>query len=79
MHSGAEGPGIAYMNNPRAKEALERFAESAAPDFECFKIVGRRLDSLDDHAAYVRDGGCSGIIEVLAAPLEIDGLTGDTP
>jgi len=67
MHSGAEGPGIAYMNNPRAREAMDRFAKSAGSDFECSKIVGRRFESIDDHAEYLRDGGCSKIIKVLAA------------
>jgi len=29
--------------------------------------VGRKFENVADHAGYLRDGGCSKIIEVLAA------------
>ncbi len=35
--------------------------------FECADIVGRRFESIDDHAAFLRDGGCANLIELLAA------------
>jgi len=34
--------------------------------FECSEIVGRRFENIGDHADYLRKGGCSEIIEVLA-------------
>lgn len=40
---------------------------SADFEFECSEIVGRRFENIGDHAGYLRDGGCSEIIEVLAA------------
>jgi hypothetical protein len=33
----------------------------------CAQIVGRRFESVQDHADYVRDGGCAEVIEALAA------------
>lgn len=57
-------------DNPEAQAALERFLESADYEFECEKIVGRKFESVADHAAYVRDGGCSKLIEALANSAE---------
>ncbi len=57
------------FNNPKATDAVERFLESADYEFECTKIVGRRFENVDDHAAYLRAGGCSNIIEALAAQI----------
>ena len=51
---------------PGVLEAIERFTECTDSEFECSKIVGRKFESVGDHARYVRDGGCSKIIEVLA-------------
>ena len=34
---------------------------------ECSAIVGRQFENIADHAAYLRDGGCAEIIELLAA------------
>jgi len=43
------------------------FQSRADFKFECSEIVGRRFENIGDHAGYLRDGGCSEIIEVLAA------------
>jgi hypothetical protein len=51
----------------KAVDAIDRFMNSADFEFECCDIVGRRFEDIDDHAAYLRDGGCSEIIEALAA------------
>ena len=50
----------------RASETIDRFLRSTDFKFECSEIVGRRFESIGDHAAYMRDGGCAEIIEVLA-------------
>ncbi len=55
------------FKNPKAVDAIERFVKAADYEFECEKIVGRKFESVDDHAAYLHGGGCSKIIEVLAA------------
>jgi hypothetical protein len=52
---------------PRAQEAVDRFLESTDFEFECCEIVGRSFESIDDHAAFLRDGGCAELIEALAA------------
>lgn len=46
---------------------MERFAECTNGEFECSKIIGRKFESVSDHADYLRRGGCSQIIEVLSA------------
>lgn len=53
--------------NPKALAAQDRFLKSADYAFECSKIVGRKFENAADHAAYLRAGGCSKIIEALAA------------
>ena len=67
MNSGKEGVENIEDTPPRAKEAIDRFMKSAGSVFGCSEIVGRRFENIADHAAYLRDGGCSEIIEVLAA------------
>jgi hypothetical protein len=47
-------------------DMIERFLESADHEFECSKIVGREFENVADHAGYLRQGGCSKIIEALA-------------
>jgi len=53
--------------NSRIADTIDRFLKNAADfKFECSEIVGRRFENIDDHAEYLRNGGCSRIIEVLA-------------
>jgi hypothetical protein len=66
MNSGKEGVENIKYSSPRAEDAIDRFMKSADFEFECSKIVGRRFENIDDHAGYLRDGGCSEIIEALA-------------
>ena len=47
-------------------DTIEKFLESSDYEFECSKIVGRKFEDVSDHAAYLCDGGCSKIIDVLA-------------
>jgi hypothetical protein len=62
-----EGAPKLDFKTPRALEAVDRFLGCTGQEFECSKICGRRFESIGDHAAYLRDGGCSRIIEALAA------------
>ena len=67
MNSIKEKAGKISFKNPRALDAIDRFLKCTDFKFECSEIVGRRFENIDDHASYLRDGGCSKIIEVLAA------------
>ena len=48
-------------------EAIETFLENSDYEFECSKIAGRQFESVEEHTDYLRAGGCSKIIDVLAA------------
>jgi hypothetical protein len=67
MEEGKEEMGKIGFQSPRALAAIDRFVESAGREFDCSTIVGRKFEDVSDHAGYVRDGGCSRIIEALAA------------
>jgi hypothetical protein len=67
MNSARERGGKAGFKNPEARELIDRFVKHTDFEFECSKIVGRKFDNVADHADYLRGGGCSEIIEALAA------------
>ena len=67
MNRVKEGTGKVEFNSPEATEAIDRFLQGSGGEFECDKIAGRKFENVHDHAAYLRDGGCARIIEVLAA------------
>lgn len=52
---------------PGGQDAIDVFLKNSDYEFECSKIVGRQFENPGDHAAYLRDGGCSKIIDALAA------------
>jgi len=66
MNSIKERGGKVDFNDPGAIDTIDRFVKCTDFEFECSKIVGRKFKNIDDHAGYLRDGGCSKIIEVLA-------------
>jgi hypothetical protein len=53
---------------PGAPALIKKYAKSTGGEFECVRIVGRKFEDVNDHARYVAEGGCSKIIEILAAP-----------
>jgi hypothetical protein len=67
MNCAREGIKSNDFENPRAQAALDDFLKNTDFEFECAKISGRKFESIDEHAEYLRNGGCSKIIEVLAA------------
>ncbi len=67
MNSLKEGVDKISLVPPAALDTIERFAQCTNNEFECSKIVGRQFESVSEHASYLRAGGCSKIIEVLAA------------
>ena len=64
---GREKGGKIGYNAPSAQDVVDRFTKYTDFRFECSEIVGRTFDDVEDHAAYLRDGGCSGLIEALAS------------
>jgi len=48
-------------------DMIEKYSEIADREFECAEVVGRKFESVADHADYLRNGGCSEVIEALAA------------
>jgi hypothetical protein len=48
-------------------KVIKGFIESSDYKFECAEIVGRKFESVQDHAEYICQGGCSNIIDTLAA------------
>lgn len=46
---------------------LEKFLAASDYEFECADIVGRKFENIEDHASYISEGGCSKIIDALAA------------
>lgn len=67
MNGSKEQAGRKVINS-RIAYTIDRFIRSKSADFrfECSEIVGRRFENVGDHAGYLRDGGCSEIIELLA-------------
>lgn len=51
---------------PWMEKIIKSFLQSSDYRFECSEIVGRKFESIDDHAEYIREGGCSNIIDTLA-------------
>ena len=58
--------GLSYSGT-WVNEMIEKYMESSDYEFECSEIVGRKFENLDDHAKHISSGGCSKIIEALAA------------
>jgi len=55
------------FEDPRVLDAIDRFTQCTDSEFTCARIVGRQFEGIDDHASYLCNGGCSEIIEALAA------------
>jgi hypothetical protein len=66
MNISKEGGKIKFKD-ASVLDVIDRFIKCADYEFECSKIVGRKFENIDDHSSYLREGGCSEIIEVLAA------------
>ena len=67
MKVGKEKSGKIEFKDPRTQEVIDRFLKHTDFQFECSEIVGRKFKDVDEHADYLREGGCSELIEALAA------------
>ena len=52
---------------PHAVDVIGKFTKCTNHEFECSKIVGRKFEGIQDHASYLRDGGCAEILGTLTA------------
>ena len=66
INNPAEPDGFSYSGS-WVGEMIEKYLESTDFEFECSAIVGREFENIADHADYLHEGGCSKIIEALAA------------
>ena len=66
MDQPVEMEGFSYAGT-WVNDVVEKYLESSDYEFECSEVVGQKFESLEDHAAFIREGGCSHIIEALAA------------
>lgn len=71
MKSLGEGTGRIDFKNAKALAAIDKFVKCSDYEFECSKITGRSFKDVNDHACYLRGGGCSKIIDVLAGECSI--------
>lgn len=69
INSIREGANKIDYKDPRALDIIDRFLKCTDYKFECSEIVGRKFKNISDHAGYLRNGGCSEIIKILAATL----------
>jgi len=67
MKKARDGKGKINFKDPAALEMMDSFLKLTDYQFECSKIVGRKFENINDHADYLRDGGCSEIIGLLAS------------
>jgi len=61
-----KGDGKAASFDPHTNPVLNTFYEESDYEMECSKICGQSFESLEDHTAFVRNGGCSKLIGILA-------------
>ena len=66
INSLKEQGGKLNYNDPRAAAVIEKFLKCTDYEFECSKIVGRKFESVGDHASYMCNGGCRKIIDGLS-------------
>jgi len=57
------------FKDPGALDLIDTFLKCTDYKFECSEIVGRKFENVEDHAKFVKNGGCSEIIETLAAKI----------
>jgi hypothetical protein len=51
----------------RIEEVMDRFLKATDYEVECERVVGRKFESVQDHAFHLATGGCEAVLEALAA------------
>lgn len=59
-------PGQSGYLNPKSKVILKAFQDITHSELVCSKISGQRFRTFEDHSDFVKNGGCSKIIDALA-------------
>ncbi len=65
LNKSEQGKSPAMFNNPDAKKILRAFYMQTDSEVLCKNICGRHFNSVDEHSDYIKDGGCSHIINAL--------------
>jgi hypothetical protein len=55
------------FESPGALAVIDRFLGCTGGQFECAAICGRRFSGIEEHAAWLRGGGCAPLVEALVA------------
>jgi hypothetical protein len=59
-------PAQSGYNNPKSKEILQVFNDITGSEILCANICGQSFNSIEEHAAYVKNGGCHKLIHGIA-------------
>lgn len=70
LHRAEAGEHYTVVND-RAREILDAFLKVTDYELACSDIVGRKFESIDDHAAHINRGGCADIIQRLAEKIGV--------
>jgi len=62
-----DNPGESGYKNPKSKEIMEAFISKTESEFLCQNICKKRFESVDEHTAYINNGGCIELIEILSS------------
>ncbi|MFK5857072.1 MAG: C-GCAxxG-C-C family (seleno)protein [Bacteroidota bacterium] len=54
------------MTDPTTEKIINRFLEATDFEMECSKICDKRFATIDEHTEFVKNGGCSKLIDILA-------------
>lgn len=54
------------MSDPVTEGILKKFYEATDYKIECSEICGKHFNSIDDHTAFIKNGGCSRLLDILA-------------
>ncbi len=61
-----EHSGESAESNPAAKQVYETFCSETGSETLCCNISGQHFQNVEEHTTFIKNGGCKGIINVLA-------------
>lgn len=61
-----ENPNKNYYPGKKADLIFQTFKEQTGSEYACKNICGRRFNSIDEHSDFIKNGGCSKLMNVLA-------------
>lgn len=60
------------LSDPEAERILNTFFKVTNYEMECSKICGKKFDSVSEHSEFIKNGGCSTILQTLADVAKIN-------